>query len=88
MAGRITETDWIWRDGEFIPWADATVHVMSHVVHYGSSVFEGIRCYLTAEGPAILRLHDHIKRFYGSCRVYRMAPTHPAPALKIGRAHV
>jgi branched-chain amino acid aminotransferase len=81
MAGRITETDWIWRDGEVIPWAEATVHVMSHVVHYGSSVFEGIRCYPTAEGPSIFRLHDHIKRFYGSCRVYRMAPTPSAQAL-------
>lgn len=81
MAGPITQTDWIWRDGEVIPWAQATVHVMSHVVHYGSSVFEGIRCYPTAEGPAIFRLHDHVRRFYDSCRVYRMTPAHSAQAL-------
>ena len=46
----------IWRDGKFVDWEDATIHVMSHVVHYGSSVFEGIRCYETPRGPAIFRL--------------------------------
>ncbi|MDX1566823.1 MAG: branched-chain amino acid transaminase [Longimicrobiales bacterium] len=67
-----TETDWIWKNGEFIPWKDAQLHVMSHVVHYGSSIFEGMRCYATPEGPAIFRLDEHIRRFYDSCKVYRM----------------
>ncbi len=66
------ETAWIWRNGEWIPWEDATIHVMSHVVHYGSSVFEGIRCYATKDGPAIFRLPEHMRRFADSARIYRM----------------
>jgi len=62
----------IWRDGQFVDWEDATIHVMSHVVHYGSSVFEGVRCYATPSGPAIFRLDDHMRRFADSCRIYRM----------------
>jgi len=62
----------IWRDGAFVEWQDATVHVMSHVIHYGSSVFEGIRCYATPEGPAIFRAREHMRRFEDSCRIYRM----------------
>lgn len=74
MAEGFPKTDWIWRDGEFLRWEDATVHVMSHVVHYGSSVFEGIRSYDTPDGPAIFRLKAHIRRFYDSCKIYRMVP--------------
>jgi branched-chain amino acid aminotransferase len=74
MAEGFPKTDWIWRDGEFLRWEDATVHVMSHVVHYGSCVFEGIRSYDTPEGPAIFRLKAHIRRFYDSCKIYRMVP--------------
>jgi len=70
MSG-IPRTEWIWRDGTFIPWEAATVHVMSHVVHYGSSFFEGIRCYSTPNGPAIFRLRDHLRRLHDSCRIYR-----------------
>ena len=66
----------IWRDGSLVDWKDATIHVMSHVVHYGSSVFEGVRCYSTPEGPAIFRLHDHMRRFQDSCRIYRMPMRH------------
>ena len=62
----------IWRDGKFVDWEDATIHVMSHVVHYGSSVFEGIRCYETPTGPAVFRLGSHMRRFQDSCRIYRM----------------
>jgi branched-chain amino acid aminotransferase len=62
----------IWRDGKFVDWEDATIHVMSHVVHYGSSVFEGIRCYETPNGPAVFRLGSHMRRFADSCRIYRM----------------
>jgi branched-chain amino acid aminotransferase len=72
MATHIVEAQWIWQDGEFIPWHSATVHVLSLAVQFGSSVFEGIRCYATADGPAIFRLHDHLQRLYDSARVYRM----------------
>ena len=72
MAAKFTTTDWIWRDGEFIRWEAATIHVMSHVVHYGSSVFEGIRCYSTPDGPAIFRLPEHLRRLRDSAKVYRM----------------
>jgi branched-chain amino acid aminotransferase len=69
---KLTATDWIWHDGEFVPWNDANIHVLSHSVQYGSSVFEGIRCYKTPEGPAIFRLRDHLERLLGSCKIYRM----------------
>ncbi len=62
----------IWRDGQFVKWDDATIHVMSHVVHYGSSVFEGVRCYETPNGPAIFRLPEHLRRLHESCRIYRV----------------
>jgi branched-chain amino acid aminotransferase len=72
MAAKFTTTEWIWRNGEFIPWEAATIHVMSHVIHYGSSVFEGIRCYSTPDGPAIFRLPEHLRRLRDSAKVYRM----------------
>ncbi len=62
----------IWKDGEFIKWDDARVHVMSHVLHYGSSVFEGIRCYKTKRGPAVFRLKEHMQRLLNSAKIYRM----------------
>jgi branched-chain amino acid aminotransferase len=62
----------IWHNGEFIKWDDARVHVMSHVLHYGSSVFEGIRCYDTKRGPAIFRLREHMQRLMNSAKIYRM----------------
>ena len=62
----------IWFDGELVPWNDARVHVLSHVLHYGSSVFEGIRCYATADGPAVFRLREHIDRMMFSARVLRL----------------
>jgi branched-chain amino acid aminotransferase len=65
-------TEKIWHNGKFIAWDDARIHVLSHVVHYGSSVFEGIRCYETASGPAIFRMHEHIRRLMDSARIYRM----------------
>jgi len=55
--------DVVWHDGEFIKWNDARVHVMSHVLHYGSSIFEGVRCYATKQGPAVFRLQEHMQRF-------------------------
>jgi branched-chain amino acid aminotransferase len=62
----------IWHNGNFINWNDANVHVMSHVIHYASSVFEGIRCYSTPNGPAIFRLREHIERLRNSAYVFRM----------------
>ena len=70
----ISEAQWIWQDGEFVPWHDARVHVLSLAVQFGSSVFEGIRCYATPDGPAVFRLHDHLRRLLDSCRIYRMDP--------------
>jgi branched-chain amino acid aminotransferase len=61
---------WVWKNGELIPWKDATVHVSAHALHYGSGVFEGIRCYDTAEGPAVFRLDVHLDRLYDSGSVY------------------
>jgi len=64
----------VWKNGKFIAWNDANIHVMSHVVNYGSSVFEGIRCYETSKGPAIFRLTEHMQRLLNSAKIYRMDP--------------
>jgi branched-chain amino acid aminotransferase len=63
---------WIWMNGQLIEFEKATVHVMSHVIHYGSGVFEGIRCYKTPRGPAVFRLTEHMRRLESSAKVYRM----------------
>jgi branched-chain amino acid aminotransferase len=68
----IQQTEKIWHNGKFIPWNDATLHVMSHVVNYGSSVFEGIRCYALPSGPAIFRAPEHMQRLLDSARIYRI----------------
>ena len=68
----IKASEQIWFNGKLIPWNDAKLHVMSHVVNYGSSVFEGIRCYQTEKGPAVFRLRDHIQRLLDSAKIYRM----------------
>lgn len=62
----------VWKNGELIDWDDARIHVMSHVVHYGSSVFEGIRCYNTTKGSAVFRLTEHMQRLLNSAKIYRM----------------
>ena len=62
----------IWYDGKLVDWKDATCHILSHVLHYGSAAFEGVRCYETPKGPAIFRLKDHVDRLYDSCKIYRM----------------
>jgi len=64
----------IWMNGKLVDWKDATIHVASHVVHYGSAVFEGARCYETAKGPACFRLDAHMRRLIDSARIYRMEP--------------
>jgi branched-chain amino acid aminotransferase len=66
------KSDKIWMNGRLVPWDDARIHVGSHVVHYGSAVFEGIRCYATPEGPAVFRLDAHTERLYNSAKIYRM----------------
>src|SRR5215212_5222610 len=71
----------VWHDGEFIAWNDARVHVMSHVLHYGSSIFEGIRCYKTKRGPAVFRLREHMQRFLNSAKIYRMQHPWAMPEL-------
>ena len=63
-------TKWIWMNGKFVPWHEATFHVSAHALHYGSGVFEGVRCYETANGPAVFRLDDHLARLYASAAVY------------------
>ena len=63
------EVDWIWMNGEFVEWKEARVHFLTHALHYGSAVFEGIRCYETQKGPAVFRLKDHLKRLYYSASV-------------------
>jgi branched-chain amino acid aminotransferase len=71
----------IWHNGRIKPWAEATVHVMAHGLHYGSSVFEGIRSYATPNGQAIFRLTDHLKRLYASAKIYDMAMPYDVPTL-------
>jgi branched-chain amino acid aminotransferase len=68
----IQKTDKIWHNGTLIPWDDANIHVMSHVIHYGSSVFEGVRCYAPPSGPAIFRAQEHAQRLIDSAKVYRI----------------
>jgi len=68
----ITPTQKIWMDGELVDWDQATVHVLTHTLHYGTGVFEGIRAYPTPLGPAIFRLHDHISRLFASARILLM----------------
>ena len=66
------ETEKIWMNGELVDWADAKVHVGTHGLHYGSGVFEGIRCYETSKGPAVFRLRDHLQRLHDSARLLYM----------------
>ena len=68
----IQKTEKIWHNGRFINWDDATLHVMSHVVNYGSSMFEGIRCYSHPSGPAIFRAQEHMQRLIDSAKIYRI----------------
>jgi branched-chain amino acid aminotransferase len=68
----ITPTEKIWMDGELVAWEDAKIHILTHTLHYGCGVFEGIRAYPTAEGPAVFRLTDHIRRLYNSAKIFMM----------------
>ena len=76
MSGKLEGSPWIWKDGEFVRWEEANVHILSLAVQFGSSVFEGIRCYETPRGSAVFRLHDHFRRLMTSSRTYRMQPSY------------
>jgi len=68
----IKKSDKIWFNGKFINWDDAKIHILSHVISYGTAMFEGERCYNTKKGPAVFRLKDHTDRLFNSCKIYRM----------------
>ncbi|HYA26803.1 MAG TPA: branched-chain amino acid transaminase [Thermodesulfovibrionales bacterium] len=68
----IQKTEKIWMDGEFVGWDDAHVHILTHSLHYGLGVFEGIRCYETGQGPAIFRLEEHVERLFSSAHIFLM----------------
>ena len=77
----ITPTKHIWMNGELVPWQDAKIHVLSHSLHYGTGVFEGIRAYATEDGPAMFRLTDHIQRLYNSARILNMPMPYSVPEI-------
>ncbi|MEO0021916.1 MAG: branched-chain amino acid transaminase [candidate division WOR-3 bacterium] len=67
-----TKSRFIWMNGNYVPWEEAKIHICSHVIHYGTGVFEGLRCYKTPKGPAVFRLSDHTNRLFNSAKIYRM----------------
>src|SRR5512145_1963212 len=71
----------VWMNGSLVDWADAKIHVAAHVIHYGSGVFEGARCYDTPRGSACFRLDAHMRRLFDSSKIYRMEPTFDEAAL-------
>jgi len=77
----IKATEKIWHNGRFINWADAKLHVLAHVTNYGSSVFEGLRCYATPSGPAVFRPREHMRRLHDSAKIYRMQIPFPIDEL-------
>ncbi len=78
---QIQPSEKVWKNGTMIPWKDATVHVMVHGLHYGTGVFEGIRCYSTSKGPAVFRLRQHMERLHTSAKAINMAIPHPVDEL-------
>lgn len=78
----VQKVEKIWMNGKLVDWDDAKVHVLSHVIHYGSSWFEGIRCYDTAKGSAIFRLNEHLKRLQNSAKIYRVEVPYSIAQLK------
>jgi branched-chain amino acid aminotransferase len=77
MTMPFDESSKIWKNGRMIPWQEATIHIASHVIHYGSGVFEGIRCYRNKKGSAVFRLEDHLRRLIHSAKIYRMDIPYP-----------
>src|ERR1700747_938063 len=84
----IEKTEVIWHNGKLIPWDKAQLHVMSHVVNYGSSVFEGVRCYALPTGPAIFRANEHMQRLRYSAKIYRIDVEFTADDLVAAMAEV
>src|ERR1700759_3134207 len=84
----LQKTDKIWHKGKLIRWEDANIHVMSHVVHYGSSVFEGVRCYAPKGAPAIFRAPEHMLRLLDSAKIYRMEVDYTRDELVAATAEV
>jgi branched-chain amino acid aminotransferase len=85
----ITKTEKIWMDGEFVDWDDARIHILSHTLHYGSGVFEGIRAYATDAGPAVFRLTDHIRRLFNSAKIFMIdIPFTPAEIIEATKTTV
>ena len=80
--------EFIWQNGAIKPWAEATTHVMAHALHYGSSVFEGIRSYETPNGPAIFRLTDHLVRLFHSAKIYDIPMPYDLPTLAAAHREV
>jgi branched-chain amino acid aminotransferase len=78
----VEKSEWIWMNGDFVPWDEAKVHVLSHGLHYGSGVFEGIRCYETDRGPAVFRHHDHLERLETSAKLVHMQLPHEAEEIR------
>ncbi len=68
----MAKAKYIWMDGKFVDWDDAKIHILSHVIHYGTGVFEGLRCYKSPNGPVVFRLKEHIERLFNSAKIYRM----------------
>ncbi len=77
----LTDCQWVWKNGDLVPWAEATVHVSAHGLHYGTGVFEGIRCYDTPSGPAVFRLDAHLDRMFQSAQTYGIAIPYTRDAL-------
>jgi branched-chain amino acid aminotransferase len=72
MKQVMQESTWIWMNGELVKWKDAKIHFLTHALHYGTGIFEGIRCFRTSKGPAIFRLHEHVARMFESAKIYLM----------------
>jgi branched-chain amino acid aminotransferase len=79
---------WIWMDGELVPWRDAKIHVLTHSLHYGMAVFEGVRCYETQTGSAIFRLQDHTQRLLNSAKIFQMKIPYEAAVLEAAQKEV
>ncbi len=78
MSSMLQATEKIWMNGAFVKWDDAKVHVLTHSLHYGTAVFEGIRCYKTDAGSAVFRLQEHVDRLFDSAHILQMQiPVHP-----------
>ena len=82
------QSQWIWMDGRVVRWSNATVHVSAHALHYGSGVFEGIRCYETDDGPAVFRLPEHVDRLFASAAVYSMEISYSRTEIEEGICEV